>query len=354
MDKLLERYKDIQERYELWWQGRGSIVNVNVSETNSGDGYQLGCFGPEWYERYHTDPKFNAEENRKRINETPLIGDTIPVAMSDYGVNTLASYFGCDERFAEDTIWYDPFLSDDTQDQILSVDPDNKWWKVHLEILNELKKYDNEFFVGLAALTQGIDCLFSVRGSEIMSDFYTRPAWVHEKLKQIQSEFFKAFDLMYDLTKREDGSMVFGYFSLWGKGKTTQTQCDISAMISPGMFDEFVMPYLTDCCDRMEKTLYHLDGTQAAIHLPSLLSIKSLNAIEWSPQSSLEGGGNPRWYELYEKILSAGKALQVVESGPEETVELFRHFGSAGLYVMTTRMSRQEAERMLEQLEKYR
>ena len=42
------------------------------------------------------------------------------------------------------------------------------------------------------------------------------------------------------------GGVVFGAFRIWGPGKTAKVQCDASAMFSPAMFEQFVVPALTE------------------------------------------------------------------------------------------------------------
>ena len=100
--------------------------------------------------------------------------------------------------------------------------------------------------------------------------------------------------------------------------------------------------------------MYHLDGTQAVCHLEALLEIESLDAIEWTPQAGIEGGGNPRWFEMYEKILEAGKSVQVVDVDKDEIIPLLDAIGGRGVYVMTSFSSSNEAETMMSKVEQYR
>jgi len=69
------------------------------------------------------------------------------------------------------------------------------------------------------------------------------------------------------------------------------------------MFEQFVMPALTEQCDWLDYSMFHLDGHQCIPHLDLILSIDSLNAVEWTPDPQVPGGGNPRWFDMYRKIL---------------------------------------------------
>ena len=121
---------------------------------------------------------------------------------------------------------------------------------------------------------------------------------------------------------------------IWGPGKVAKLQCDMSATFSPAMYQRFIVPALTAQCAWLDHSLYHLDGTQAMIHLDSLLSIEQLDAIEWTPQAGIETGGNRRWYDLYRRILAAGKSVQVLVARTEELIPLLDAIGPKGVYAL--------------------
>jgi 5-methyltetrahydrofolate--homocysteine methyltransferase len=85
------------------------------------------------------------------------------------------------------------------------------------------------------------------------------------------------------------------------------------------MFDEFILPALTEESNYLDHSIYHYDGIGALRHLDSVLSIESLDGIQWVP-----GAGNPpqaQWTELLVRIQEAGKSLHISAS-PEEIKHL--------------------------------
>jgi hypothetical protein len=128
----------------------------------------------------------------------------------------------------------------------------------------------------------------------------------------------------------------------------------MSAMFSPEMFGEFAVPGLTEQCEWLDHSLYHLDGTQALCHLDQLLGIDGLDAVEWTPQAGIETGGSPRWYDLYRRILTAGKSVQAVNVEPGEILPLLDAIGGRGVYLITQFGSEREAEEMADKVEPYR
>ena len=74
---------------------------------------------------------------------------------------------------------------------------------------------------------------------------------------------------------------------IWSTGRTYMLQCDF-CMISPRMFERFVLPDLTEICDHLDHGFYHLDGKGEIPHLDLLLSIERLRGVQ-----SIPGDGQP-------------------------------------------------------------
>jgi hypothetical protein len=232
----------------------------------------------------------------------------------------------------------------------------SRWWKVTVDTVKEcLELSQGNYLVGCPDLIENIDILASLRDAETMlMDMIDRPEWIDQKIKEITAAWFRAYQKIYDLIKLPDQSSAFCAFSLWGPGKTAKLQCDAAAMISTEMFDRFVAPSLTEQCDWLDHSMYHLDGTQAMHTLDRLLAIESLDAIEWTPQAGIEGGGKSRWFDMYKKILGAGKSLQVVDIEVHEIIPLFNEIGGKGVYVLPDFTDMAQAEDLYKKTEQFR
>jgi hypothetical protein len=104
-------------------------------------------------------------------------------------------------------------------------------------------------------------------------------------------------------------------------------QSDFSYMISPAMFERFVLPDLVACCDVLDYTFYHMDGRGQLAHLDMLLSIKKLQGIQWQP-----GDGQPladKWLPVLRRIREAGKLCQVYVT-LEGALTIARELGGKG------------------------
>jgi hypothetical protein len=108
-------------------------------------------------------------------------------------------------------------------------------------------------------------------------------------------------------------------------------QSDFAYMISPDMFERFVVPDLTACCKTLDHGFYHLDGKGQIVHLDHLLSIERLRGIQWIP-----GDGQPppdRWLPLLKRIRDGGKLCQVFVS-PEGARTIVQNLGGKGFLLV--------------------
>lgn len=252
------------------------------------------------------------------------------------GPGSLGLFLGAIGHPAPSTLWYEPVIHAPENHPPLHCDFDGRWWKLHLELLDEAKRQcGGRYVIGFPDLIENIDTLAQLRDPQmLLMDLVERPDWVQAKLAEINVAFFEAYDRLYERLRDPWGGSAWCAFQLWGPGRVAKVQCDFCCMISTDMFREFVLPGLTEQCAQLDYSMYHLDGTQALHQLDALLEIESLDAIEWTPQSGIEGGGSPRWYDLYRRIKAAGKSVQAIGVKLHEVEPLLDAVGPEGLYII--------------------
>ncbi len=116
-------------------------------------------------------------------------------------------------------------------------------------------------------------------------------------------------------------------FWAWAPGRMSKFQCDFCAMISPSMFDEFMLPVLTEMCERVSYCMYHWDGPGAIRHHDSLLSIPKLDMLQWVPGAGQEPTYHTRWWPMYHKTVDAGKKLLISCDNIDTLKALKKEFG---------------------------
>lgn len=352
-------WEKARENHRKFWKREGTVVYpmgpVGRAKTPH---IEPGVWPEEPSDLFKlwTDEDFICRRARHNMAWSAFPGDAVPHTAWTVGPGVLALFLGSEAGLATDTVWFNPVIHDpDTYGEI-RFDPENKWWKIHESMLRRLvKESQGNYYVAFPDIIENIDILASLREAQtLLMDMIERPEWVSARVAEINRAFFEVYDRMYDIVKFADGSSVFGFFNVYSDGKAAKVQCDASAMFSPDMFAEFVVPALTEQCEWLDNSLFHLDGTQCIVHLDHLLGIEALDAIEWTPQAGRPNGSNPIWFDLYKRIRQGGKGLQIIDAKLEEVEPLLDTIGSKGLYLMVRGVKDEgEVEQIYRLVEKY-
>ena len=342
--------EETKQRYINWWNHKGIILNM-WEHFQEGVQPHAEIMPPapakdlsqKWF-----DPQWRAEYLDWYVAHSSLKADILPVANTQLGPGSLAAILGGVFEGGEDTIWIHP--NPDFTDEIVF----NPNWILHKELLKACKaKANGHYFVGMPDLMEGLDVLAALKGTDrVLLDTVMQPEILEQQMQQINDIYFKVFDELYDII-REGDEMAFCYFSSWAPGKMSKLQSDISTMISQDDYRRFVQPFIREQCQKIDYTLYHLDGVGAMHHLPALLEIEELNAIQWTPGVGEPQGGSPKWYDLYKKILAGGKSVMACWVTLDELKPLLDHIGADGVHLEMDFHNEKEVEQAMRIVEEY-
>ena len=347
-----------KEALVRWWNREGMVLCLTANSPAPRVALPQPA-RPEGWTADWCDPIYRCSRDEAYNSRVHFLAEAFPYFDTQIGPGTLSTFLGARPDFADGTVWYWPCMDDpNTYGPVRFSPQNNHWLDVHLALIDEgMRRAEGRYLVGLPDFIENLDTLASLRGDEkLLFDLIERPAWVSEKLAEINQCYFEAFDLFYQRVKDEDNGNAFAAFRIWGPGRTAKVQCDISASISPKMFRRFVQPALAEQVRWLDYSLYHLDGTTCLQHVDALLEIDGLNAIEWTPQAGRPGGGSPEWFGLYKRIKNGGKGIQAIGVEDEEVLPLLDAVGPEGTYIMVNDRPRtlDEAERLLKAVEPYR
>ena len=345
--------EETKQRYINWWNHKGIILNMwehfqegvqpHAEITPPAPAKDLS---QKWF-----DPQWRAEYLDWYVAHSSLKADILPVANTQLGPGSLAAILGGVFEGGEDTIWIHPH-PDFTNEIVFN--PEHPNWILHKELLKACKaKANGHYFVGMPDLMEGLDVLAALKGTDrVLLDTVMQPEILEQQMQQINDIYFKVFDELYDII-REGDEMAFCYFSSWAPGKMSKLQSDISTMISQDDYRRFVQPFIREQCQKIDYTLYHLDGVGAMHHLPALLEIEELNAIQWTPGVGEPQGGSPKWYDLYKKILAGGKSVMACWVTLDELKPLLDHIGVDGIHLEMDFHNEKEVEQAMRIVEEY-
>ncbi|NLF40836.1 hypothetical protein GX586_15440 [bacterium] len=204
-------------------------------------------------------------------------------------------------------------------------------------------------FVTPSCLIDPITTLSQMAGSEEMSiALCDRPAKVKAWIDALTDIWLELLRTCVAASGAKDSAVFWGPTT---PGTATCLQCDYAVMISPDMFDEFVLPALMRMAEPMTRTLYHLDGTVQMRFLDRLMQIPKCKGIQWNPETDF--GLPTRHLAALEEIRSRGLSLFLIVDTLEEAVETVRALGPDGLFIKFRGIfqTRKEAEAVLRELE---
>lgn len=286
-----------------------------------------------------------------RLECTVLFGDAWPKWFPFFGAGVVAAFLGakllCTPE--ENTIWFEPSQTLESYDLMSLYDPDNIWWQRILQLTQAaVDRWGEQVCVGFTDLGGNLDILASLRGSqELLMDLMDCPEEVATASKQITQFWLRYYNELLAITPKT-GRGSSPWAPIWVPGSCYMLQSDFSAMISPKMFERFVLPDIVACCQHLDFAFYHLDGKGQLPHLDLLLAVEDLHGVQWIP-----GDGQPPpqdWLPVLARIRQARKLCQIFVStaGARKVVQ---NLGGKGFaFYITDTLTIDEAQAFLDEL----
>ena len=289
-----------------------------------------------------------------------FLGESFPNLNIDFGPGSTAAYLGSDIGFKEDTVWFKKCLDGWDGVPKLTFDPENKWFKKHLQLAKDCRALaKDDFYVDMPDLMENIDVLASLRGAQdTLFDLLDEPEKVGKRIQEVTDVYYEYYDRFYDVIKDKDGGNAYTVFQIWGPGRTVKLQCDFSAMMSPEDFRKYIQPSLREQSEKVDHVLYHLDGPAAIKHMDALMEIDGIDALQWTSGDAGPDGTLPDWDVIYDKAIAAGKSIWVkVYSGEFEdwirnVDRIVKKYGSHSLFLLFPEMSMEQAVYLLDYADK--
>ncbi len=357
IEEIIEDWDGVKQRFKAWWRQEiydRPLLGVTAPRRQPGSVQPSpvipGSQSAAEVKAQWTDIDVMIRRQEQVLQHTFYGGEALPLFYHNWSAGQ-ALYFGCTPHFTPDTVWVDPAPVDAQGYPILEGWEENPWWSWMQDCtLKASQASRGRWFVMPVWGNHAGDNLGLVRGAEkLLVDIATNRAWVKKTIKQLSDIQLKAFACLWELVDPAivgvEGSN--NYVSCWSPGRTMAFDCDLSCMLSPRDFRELFLPPLLETMHTVEQRIYHLDGTVALQHLPTLLSLPELHAIQWVPGAGREEIA--QWIPLIQQVQAAGKSIAIYVQ-PEEIPSLLRECKPEGLFINTTCASEDEARRVIERM----
>ena len=354
--------------YKAWWEGELRRPLIQIWVPKKGFEHVWGRLYYEWlwgFPRNTSDLEKPVKKFIEWCGKTLFLIDAYPNLWINFGPGSVAAYLGAKPFFKEyddgsGTVWFGASadLSEakdwDSIEAMLRFDENNFWWRATINATRIALEYSkNRYIVGFADLGGVHDVLVSLRGVQnLVRDMYFNSRRVEEVSWRLLDLWHVYYDKLYDVIKEyQHGTSA--WMGLWSPLRWYPIQCDFSAMLSPKLFQKFVLPILEEHCNRLDHTIYHLDGPGELPHIDYILKIEKLNGIQWVPGAKMEIEGkdcsSEQWIPLYKKVLEHEKNLVIAVpcSKVLEAIDKIKSAGSIKRVAIQTNCSSEEQARKI-------
>jgi 5-methyltetrahydrofolate--homocysteine methyltransferase len=279
-------------------------------------------------------------------------GDAWPKWWPNFGPGIAAGFLGADVHCAPDaaTVWFEASERLPIDALHFIYDPENIWWKRISDLTaRAVERWGNKVSVAHTDLGGNLDILASFRSTQqLLYDVMDSPDEVIRLCGEITS-LWRRYYVELNETIQKAGRGTTPWAPIWSPRNCYMMQSDFGYMISPEMFERFVIPDLVGSMEELDDPFYHLDGKGQILHLDLLLSLDKLAGIQWIP-----GDGQPEpegWLPLLKRIRDGGKLCQLFVTA-EGARTIVREIGgrSFAFYIMSFIDSQEEADNYLKML----
>lgn len=346
MLKYKADWNEAQARLAALWEGR--FIGRPCIAVTAPNGLPGKRSKPVSGEQKWLDPEFIVRNALNQFATTYYGGEAIPstLLMAGWVINT----YGATPHFPLETIWFDPIIPDWDSPPSFPLDWESPWLKKVSAIFDALLNaagYD-DFLVGNVAAMPANDMLAFVIGTEqVLLGMAEHPGWIKAAIGQMTANWV-ALEKKFQERAQKTHAFWYGnagWMPFWAPESFVATQSDISCMISPAMFEKFIIPELDSIGRECGNVWYHLDGQSAFQHLPRLLSLPYMKVIQFVPMAGTPLNG-PAYLDLYRQIQAADKIVHI--GVPKENIEpLVRELNPGRLMIDTACRSAEEAGELL-------
>ncbi|MHC4871190.1 MAG: hypothetical protein ACYTFY_05045 [Planctomycetota bacterium] len=349
----LERIDDLDvrlSRYDAFWNN--SVIDRPLTlmsiQKDPVKAYQREC-KEDWL-----DADRVIERSLAAYENTICLADTIPSVTPNLGPDFVAAVMGCELEFGNNTSWSKPFVSDWNTDRgKVGFSEDNYYWNIMNELTDALLEAGrNKFYTGITDLHSSADTIAGFRDPLYLNmDMIDCPATIKQISGMVTDTYLSIYEHFYNKL-RENKQLITSWLPLMSTDKSYIPSNDFSCMISPEMFRDVFLPELEREVKYLEKSIYHLDGPDALVHLDDILEIKELNAVQWVYGA---GNGTPTdWIDVYKKIQASNKGIQLNVS-KTDLAALITELKPEGVFLSIMDVKdKEEAEAIIAKLKRWK
>ena len=218
------------------------------------------------------------------------------------GIPWMEGILGCEIFATENSFISQPCAKSLEEAQNVQFDPDNPWFKKYIEFLDKIQKLSNgRFPVGEPIMRGPSDMMGALLGqSEMVYAIVDDHKGMQRLFEHVTDIFIQVIDHQYQVVREFKGGFSLGFYPVWSPAKCIWFQEDLSAILSPAHYRQFLKGPAEKICEDYDYTAVHLHPASFFI-VDELLEIERLKAIEIN--KDVGGPSIPEMIPVFQKIL---------------------------------------------------
>ena len=329
------RWQRVQHSYNAFWNRKSDrlVYGVALREHPQDFSGDIPLLSQANCNDFSVTPGQIADRALAHLSQYEFYGDAYPLFNMDcYGPGVVAAFLGAQLDNSTGNVWFHPAETREIGDLQLRYDPENPWLQRVREVCAAMTdRFEGRALVGLPDLGGVLDILSTfLPGEQLLYDLVDEPETVRRLCAEVTALWHRYCDEFLGICALPGGGNS-NWSTLYSQSPSYIVQCDFSYMIGPDMFGEFVLPTIRQHCEKLEHVIYHLDGVGELPHLPQLLGLEKLDAVQWIPGAGNPQPDHPDYLEIYRRILAAGKQVQVQYCSADVLLNVVQAVGGAGL-----------------------
>jgi len=261
------------------------------------------------------------------------------------GIPWMEAILGCEIRAGDASFTSERWVSFPDDLDKIQVDPDNPWLLKYLEFTSALVELSGgRFPVGMPIMRGPSDIVGALMGqTEMVFALADEP----EKMKDFFMRAAKAFRYVIDaqnkLIPSFQGGTALGFYHVYCPGPSIWYQEDLTALMSPALYHDFLREPEKLICEGKDYTSIHLHPSSFFI-LDELLAKDDLKAIEVN--KDVGGPSVAEMIPYLQKIQSRKRLIVWGDLTAEEIRLLKKNLTTDGLFLRIIAPSVEEAKRL--------
>jgi hypothetical protein len=264
--------------------------------------------------------------------------DTFWTASPFTAIPWMEAILGCNIRASEASFTSEPWLHDfgDLEqvalDEAQSFWEQNAWLAKYGEFVEKLVAHSRGRFPVSQPIMRGpSDMLGALRGqTNLVFDCIDNTEQLKQLGKRVTSTFLRVIQQQWNRTPTFHGGYAIGFYHLWCPGPCIWFQEDLAALLSPGLYREFLAELDVMICQAAPYTLCHLHPTAFFI-LDDLLQIDRLMTIQIN--KDLGGPSIEELLPVFRKVLQQKRLVVWGDLDEPELDIILKELPYQGLYL---------------------